>query len=200
MGSGLPTVATTPEAGASMVAWLPLAVDDFRKSAAARSALASLLEPSEAVGKSRLRKAALRSQRCMSERLGATASGQTDIPRRMRWPISEPTLDMERDLAVHHAGTSHSWGVGRPPGGPVPAHLCAGCRRIYIDARTAPATPTRSIGSRSDPAGSPGVFPTASSTSSTATVRSSWSSVALARGALAETLAFVGGRACTCGV
>jgi hypothetical protein len=28
----------------------------------------------------------------MSERLGTTASGQTDIPRRMRWPISEPTL------------------------------------------------------------------------------------------------------------
>jgi hypothetical protein len=46
----------------------------------------------EAVGKSRLRKAALRSQSGMSERLGATASGETGIPRRMRWPISEPTL------------------------------------------------------------------------------------------------------------
>jgi hypothetical protein len=68
----------------------------------------------EAVGKSRLRKAALRSQRWVSERLGTTASGRTNIPRRMRWTISEPTL-------------------------------------------------------RSDPAGSPGVFPTASDDSSSAT-------------------------------
>jgi hypothetical protein len=72
----------------------------------------------EAVGKSRLRKAALRSRRWVSERLGATASGRTDIPRRMRWTISESTL-------------------------------------------------------RSDPAGSPGVFPTASSASSTGSPRPS---------------------------
>jgi hypothetical protein len=47
---------------------------------------------------SRLQKAALRSQSWVSGRLGATASGQTDIPRRMTWPISETTF--RRDPAV----------------------------------------------------------------------------------------------------
>jgi hypothetical protein len=51
-----------------------------------------LLLTHEAVGKSCVRNAALRSQRWVSEQLGATASGRTAIPRRIRWPIWEPTL------------------------------------------------------------------------------------------------------------
>jgi hypothetical protein len=39
------------------------------------------------------------------------------------------------------------------------ARLCAGCQRIYIDARTAPTTTRRSIGSRTDPASSLGDVP-----------------------------------------
>src|SRR5918998_3317380 len=60
---------------------------------------AALLLLDEVVGKSRRRKGAARSLRQRSAVACSATGRRSATARRMRWPISEPTLDMERDLS-----------------------------------------------------------------------------------------------------